>query len=102
MHTVTIKAAKAHLNQLVAAAMRGESVVLMRGARHVAAIIPISSDDLELAPHLTDAQAAKLWAQVREERSSGRLQYFATPAAAVRHLASDAKRGGRRSRRSRA
>jgi prevent-host-death family protein len=50
MQTVTIREAKARLNALVEAAERGEQVVLMRGSRLVAAIVPVSPDDFELAP----------------------------------------------------
>ena len=43
MQAVTIREAKARLNALVEAALRGEQVVLMRGSQHVAAIVPVSS-----------------------------------------------------------
>ena len=71
MHAVTIKEAKARLNALVEAARRGEQVVLMRGSEHVALLVPISSDDLEVAPRLTDAQASRLWKQIADERAAG-------------------------------
>ena len=45
MKAVTIRDAKARLNALVEAAERGEHVVLMRGSKHVAAIVPLSADD---------------------------------------------------------
>lgn len=64
MQAVTIREAKARLNALVEAASRGEQVVLMRGSKHVAAIVPISADDLEIAARLTDAQAERLWAEL--------------------------------------
>ena len=35
------------------------------------AIVPVSSDDLELAPQLTDPQAERLWRQIEDERASG-------------------------------
>jgi prevent-host-death family protein len=92
MHAVTIKEAKARLNALIDAAAHGEQVVLMRGSKHVAVIVPISSDDLELAPSLTDAQATRLWKQLAAERAAGATTTFATPAAAVAFL------GRRRSR----
>ena len=38
MRAVTIREAKARLNELVEAAAQGEQVVLMRGAKHVAAL----------------------------------------------------------------
>jgi prevent-host-death family protein len=43
MRAVTIKEAKARLNELVEAARSGEQVVLLRGSEHVAAIVPITS-----------------------------------------------------------
>ena len=65
MHLVTIREAKARLNALVEAAVRGEQVVLMRGSKHVAAIVPLSAEDLELAPHLTDRQAERFWRDLK-------------------------------------
>jgi prevent-host-death family protein len=97
MHTVTIREAKAKLNALVDAAERGEQVVLMRGSRLVAAIVPVSSADLELAPRLTDPQAERLWGQIEGERASGASLVFDGPAEAVTHLSSLARqRAGRR------
>jgi len=86
MQAVTIREAKARLNALVDAAERGEQVVLMRGSRLVAAIVPVSPDDLELAPRLTDPQAERLWKQIAVERASGASLAFDGPAAAVAHL----------------
>ena len=54
MKAVTIREAKAHLNELIQAATRGEQVVLMRGSKHVAALVPLSAEELELAPRLSD------------------------------------------------
>ncbi|HEX9189905.1 MAG TPA: hypothetical protein VGB87_22705 [Vicinamibacteria bacterium] len=64
MQAVTIREAKARLNALIEAAERGEQVVLMRGARHVALIVPLTEADLEVSPRLTDAQAGRLWAEL--------------------------------------
>ncbi len=88
MHTVTIREAKARLHALVDAAERGEQVVLMRGSRLVAAIVPVSADDLELAPRLTDPQAERLWKQIEGERASGASLVFDAPDKAVTYLAS--------------
>jgi prevent-host-death family protein len=98
MHTVTIREAKARLNALVEAAERGEQVVLMRGSRLVAAIVPVSTADLELAPHLTDPQAERLWRQLELERTSGASVAFDAPAKAVAYLASGPRKGGPRPR----
>jgi prevent-host-death family protein len=67
VRAVTIKEAKAHLNELIDAAVGGQQVVLMRGSKHVAAIVPITADELELAPRLNDEQAARLWASLAEQ-----------------------------------
>jgi prevent-host-death family protein len=96
MHAVTIREAKARLNALVDAAERGEQVVIMRGSRLVAAIVPVSADDLELAPRLADPQAERLWKQVEGERESGASLAFDGPAEAVAHLKSPVHRTARR------
>lgn len=95
MHAVTIKAAKAHLNRLVEAATRGEQVVLMRGSKHVAAIVPVSEDDLELSPRLADEQAERLWRRIAEDRARGKLLIFGSAEDAVAHLGRGRRRGGR-------
>jgi prevent-host-death family protein len=86
MRAVNIKEAKAHLNELVEAASRGEEVVLMRGSKHVAALVPITDADVELAPRLADEQAERLWRQVAQERAAGTLATFASAEEAVAHL----------------
>ena len=111
MHTVTIREAKARLHALVDAAERGEQVVLMRGSRLVAAIVPVSADDLELAARLTDPQAERIWRQIEGERARGASLVFDAPEKAVAHLASAprktaprgkaAPKGGRGARRAR-
>lgn len=82
MVTVTLQEAKAKLNKLVEMALKGEVVVLMRGARIVAMIRPISQDDLEIAPHLTDAQAKKFWEEVKKEKK----RKFSGPSGAISAL----------------
>lgn len=64
MITVTLHEAKAKLNFLVDQAINGKSVVLMRGSKVVATILPVSEQDLELAPQLTDSQAEHFWNEV--------------------------------------
>lgn len=82
MVAVTLQEAKAKLNQLVEKALAGEVVVLMRGAQIVAMIRPISSDDLEVAPMLTDAQAKRFWEEVGKEKK----KRFSDPCKAIRTL----------------
>ena len=86
MEAVTISKAKARFNALVEAAERGEQVILMRGSKLVAAIVPVSADQFELAPRLTDTQAERLWRQIRDERGDGSSRLFDSPQEAVAFL----------------
>lgn len=86
MKAVTIREAKAHLNALVEQAERGEQVVLMRGSKHVAAIVPLSEEDLEIAQSLTDAQAERLWRRLELERREGTTVVYRSAEAAVTGL----------------
>jgi prevent-host-death family protein len=90
MQTVTITEAKARLNALVEAAERGEQVVLMRGSKLVAAIVPVSAQDFDLTPRLSDAQAERLWGALRSEQRDGATMMFDSPSAAVAALAGPA------------
>jgi len=92
MRAFNIKEAKARLNELVDAAVGGEQVVLMRGSKHVVALVPITEADLELVSSLTDLQAEHLWRQLAEDRAAGRVNTFDDAAAAVAHLASPGTR----------
>lgn len=86
MRAVTIKDAKAHLNELVEAATSGEQVVLMRGSKHVAAIVPLSADEIEISPRLSDEQALRFWQRLAKERREGRLLSFPSADKAVGFL----------------
>lgn len=86
MQAVTIREAKARLNALVEAAERGEQIVLMRGAKHVALIVPLSEEDIEVSGRLTDAQAERLWGQIGAERRDGASVVMETADAAVAFL----------------
>ena len=99
MQAVTIREAKARLNALVEAAERGEQVVLMRGAKHVALIVPLTEADLEVSPRLTDAQAERLWRQITAERSDGASVIMETAAKAVAFLGKPMVRSRARRRR---
>ena len=101
MQAVTIREAKARLNALVEAAERGEQVVLMRGAKHVALIVPLSEEDLEVSPRLTDAQAERFWRQIAAERRDGASVVMETPEKAVAFLAKPKPASRRRGRRRR-
>ena len=93
MQTVTIREAKARLNALVEAAERGEQVVILRGSKLVAAIVPVSSEDFELSPRLSDPQAERLWSQIRSERESGASRVFETADDAAAELSGAPPRG---------
>jgi antitoxin (DNA-binding transcriptional repressor) of toxin-antitoxin stability system len=92
MQAVTIREAKARLHALVEAAEQGEQVVLMRGAKHVALIVPLSAEDLEVAPRLTDAQAERLWARLAAERRDGSSVVTDSPEKAVAVLSRPPRR----------
>src|SRR5262245_58726468 len=87
MRAVTIREAKARLNELVEAATRGEQVVLMRGSKHVAALVPVSSEELELPPRLSDPQAERLWRGLASELHDGSSLAFETPEGSIAYLA---------------
>ncbi len=99
MQAVTIREAKARLNALVEAAERGEQIVLMRGAKHVALIVPLTEADLEVSPRLTDAQAERLWRQIASERRDGGSVVMETAAKAVAFLGKPVARSRARRRR---
>lgn len=82
MITVTLQEAKAKLNKLVEVARSGEQVVLLRGSEVVATIVPLSADQLEIAPQLTDAQAERFWQEVRNQS----VKKFPNAAKAVAYL----------------
>ncbi|MBI2895342.1 MAG: type II toxin-antitoxin system prevent-host-death family antitoxin [Deltaproteobacteria bacterium] len=98
MRAVTIKDAKARLNELVDAAVSGEQVVLMRGSKHVAAIVPVTAEELELPPRLTDDQAERFWKLLATEDGKRGTLTFDSATDAAAHLASSETRGRRRRR----
>lgn len=67
MITVTLQEAKAKLNALVEAACSGQDVVLLKGSKVVATIVPLSADQLEVVPQLTDAQAERMWHEMKSQ-----------------------------------
>lgn len=95
VQSVTIREAKARLNALVEAAERGEQVVLMRGAHHVAMIVPLSADDIEVSPRLGDAQAERFWSRLASERRHGAGVVLESPEEAVAVLLQPAPKAGR-------
>lgn len=82
MITVTLQEAKAKLNSLIESALAGEDVVLLRGAKIVARIQPLSDQDIELSPQLTDDQAKRFW----DEIEASPKKRFSSAEAAVKYL----------------
>ena len=79
MICATLKDAKARLNKLVEQAVSGEDVILMRGSKHVAAIVRITEDDIELSPRLSDGQASNLWERIDAEIADGVAVHIEAP-----------------------
>jgi prevent-host-death family protein len=79
MICATLKDAKARLNKLVERASAGEDVVLMKGSKHVAAIVSISEDDIEISTRISDAQALRLWERIDAEIAHGRAREVERP-----------------------
>ena len=79
MRAVSIDRAKDRLSELVDAAVEGERVVLERGARRVAAIVPLEAT-------LADAQAQRLWQRLAAARRCGKVREFPSAEAAVEFL----------------
>lgn len=82
MITITLQEAKAKLNKLVDAALAGEDVVLLRGSKIIARLLPMTEKDLEIAPQLTDAQAERFWSEVKTKPS----KKFSSPQQSVHFL----------------
>lgn len=87
MIAVTLQQAKATLNNLVEKARSGEDVVLMRGSKVVATIVPLDNSDLNIVSRLTDPQAARFWAQIQDEKTTT----FSSPDKAIKHIKSKTK-----------
>ena len=91
MIAVTLKSAKARLDDLVQRAIGGERVVLTRGSRRVASIVPLSAAHSQASPRLTNAQAGRLLDRIRADRLEGRMRRFSTPRQAVEVLRREIK-----------
>lgn len=70
----------------------------MRGSKHVAALVPLSTEELELPPRLSDPQAEHLWRRLANGLRDGSSLVFETPEAAIAHLSGKRtpRSGGRR------
>ncbi|HVM62905.1 MAG TPA: type II toxin-antitoxin system prevent-host-death family antitoxin [Verrucomicrobiae bacterium] len=79
MTKATITQAKTRLGKLIDAALRGERVVIMRGSKPAAAIVPVDSNG---SPDLrvSDAAADFLAREARTELNAGVAQVHESPA----------------------
>ena len=91
MTKATIAQAKTRLGPLIDAALRGERVVITRGSKPAAAIVPV---DATGSPHLrvSDAAADFLANEARLELQSGLAQVHESPAAFAAAIAKPRRR----------
>ncbi|MBI2335669.1 MAG: hypothetical protein HYU97_02765 [Deltaproteobacteria bacterium] len=82
MIAINLQQAKAKLNYLVRKAIEGEQVVLLKGSKIIASILPLSEKNLEIVTHLTDEQAEHFW----EEVAMAKPKRFRSMKAAVQQL----------------
>jgi|GEM_PF-2327390 len=80
MTKATIAQAKTQLGELIDAALRGERVVITRGSKPAAAIVPANAD--EMVPlRVSDVAADFLAYEARAELETGAAQVHESPAA---------------------
>jgi prevent-host-death family protein len=84
MKTFTISEAKAKLSALVAAAERGEEILIMRGAKPAVTLTRVSEEDLAIWPKVPTSALASFEQEIETERKAGQLKLLGrnTPAAA--------------------
>jgi prevent-host-death family protein len=80
MTKATIAQAKTRLGALVDAALRGEQVVIMRGSKPAAAIVPVDANGSP-ALRVSNAAADFLANEARAELETGVAQVHESPAA---------------------
>jgi prevent-host-death family protein len=79
MTKATITQAKTRLSALIDAALRGERVVITRGSKPAAAIVPVDTNGLP-ALHVSDAAADYLAHEARVELEAGGAKVYESPA----------------------
>ncbi len=79
MTKATVTQAKTQLDELIDAALRGERVVIMRGSKPAAAIVPAETDESP-ALRVSDAAANFLTHEARAELEMGVAQVHESPA----------------------
>ncbi len=80
MTKATITQARTRLGKLIDAALRGERVVIMRGAKPTAAIVPVDANGAP-ALQVSDAAADYLAREARAELEAGVAKVHESPAA---------------------
>ena len=85
MTSVALKP-KTELTDLVARAIKGENIVLMKGRRIVASIVPATGAPVFVFHPLTSAQNARLDRRIARERSQNRVRSFESAEQAVEVL----------------
>ncbi len=80
MTKATITQAKTRLGKLIDAALRGERVVITRGSKPAAAIVPVDEDGSP-ALRVSDTAADYLAHEARAELEAGLAQVHESPAA---------------------
>ena len=91
MTKATIAQAKTRLGALIDAALRGERVVIMRGSKPAAAIVPVDANGSP-ALRVSDAAADYLANEARAELAAGVAQVHESPAAFAASIAKPRRR----------
>jgi len=79
MTKATITQAKTRLNALIDAALRGERVVITRGSKPAAAIVPVDANGSPTL-HVSDEAADYLAHEARIELDAGTAKVYESPA----------------------
>ena len=82
MKVATLKQAKSRLDELVARAEQGETVIIKRNGKAAVRLTPVAEPELELSA----AEARKLNAWADGERAAGRTRVFESPAEYAAHV----------------
>jgi antitoxin (DNA-binding transcriptional repressor) of toxin-antitoxin stability system len=85
MTSVALKP-KTELTDLVARAIKGENIVLKKGRRIVASIVPATGESVFVFHPLTSAQNARLDRRIARERSQNRMRSLESAEQAVEVL----------------
>jgi len=94
MKTVTISEAKAKLSGLVVAAQHGEQVLIMRGSKPAATLVPVQEEDLVIWPRLrvSDRTADALLDEAKQDLAHRTAQTFDSTRNLRKHAAARRRR----------